>query len=109
MRIEQPQFFMYGVLLFACVLALSKSISSAKLKLHIRAISLAFGLGFIVVPGHGEFIIGPVLACFAPPLRSRLMILGGVFFFIWWAVSFGLLKRITLHIWTPPKGKKPDR
>ena len=63
MRIEQPQFFVYGMLLFMCAWAFTKTISSAKLKLHIRAISLAFGLGFIVVPGHGEFIVGPVLAC----------------------------------------------
>ena len=97
MRIEQPQFFIYGMLLFMCAWAFTKTISPVKLKLHIRAISLAFGLGFIVVPGHGEFIIAPVLACFAPPLRSHLIALGGIFFFIWWAVSFGFLKRLTHH------------
>jgi len=97
MRIEQPQFFIYGVLLFACAWALTKTTSSAKLKLHLRAIFLALGLGFIVVPGHGEFIIGPVLACFVPPLRSHLIVLGSAFFFIWWAISLGLLKRLTLN------------
>jgi hypothetical protein len=95
MRIEQPQFFIYGVLLFTCAWAFTKTISSAKLKLHLRAIYLAFGLGFIVVLGHGEFIIAPVLACFVPPLRSHLIVIGGVFFFIWWAISFGLLKCLT--------------
>ena len=97
MRIEQPQFFIYGVLLFACAWAFTKTISSAKLKLHLRAIFLALGLGFIAIPGHGELIIGPVLACFVPPLRSHLIVLGGAFFFIWWVISLGLLKRLTLN------------
>lgn len=97
MRIEQPQFFIYGLLLFALTWAFTKAISSAKLKLHVRAIFLAFGLGFIVVPGHGEFIIGPVLACFVPPLRSYLMVLGATFFFIWWVISLILLKYLTHH------------
>ncbi len=97
MRIEEPQFFIYGILLFACAWALSKTISSAKLRLHLRATFLACGLGFIVVPGHGEIIIAPVLACFSPPLRSHLIVIGSVFFFIWWAVSCGFLKRLTHH------------
>jgi hypothetical protein len=95
MRIEEPQFFIYGMLAFACIWVLSKTISSAKLKLHLRAFFLAFGLGFIVLPGHGELIIAPVLACLTPPLRLHLIAIGGVFFLIWWAVSFGLLKRLT--------------
>jgi len=96
MRIEQPQFFIYGVLLFTCAWAFTRTISSAKLKLHLRAIFLAFGLGFIVVPGHGELIIGPVLACFVPPLRSHLIVLGAIFFFIWWVLLMRLLKRLSL-------------
>lgn len=95
MRIEQPQIFIYGLLLFACAFAFTKIISSGKLKLHLRAISLAFGLGFIVAPGHGEFIVAPVLACFIPPLRSHLIVLGGIFFLIWWVITFGLIKRLS--------------
>ena len=97
MRIEQPQIFIFGLLLFACAWAFTKTTSSAKLKLHLRAVSLALGLGFIVVPGHGEFIVGSVLTCFIPPLRSHLIVLGCIFFLIWWAVSFGFLKRLTHH------------
>ncbi|MFA7351356.1 MAG: hypothetical protein WC009_11390 [Methylotenera sp.] len=104
MRIEQPQFFIYGMFLFACAWAFSKPISSAKLKLHLRAIFLAFSLGFIVVPGHGEFVIGPVLACFIPPIRPHLIFLGSVFFFIWWAISLGLLKSLTHHSSGTPNG-----
>jgi len=97
MRIEQPQFFIYGLLLFALAWTFTKTISSAKLKLHLRAIFLASGFGFIVVPGHGEFIIGSVLACFVPPIRSYLIVLGATFFFIWWAISLGLLKYLANH------------
>lgn len=97
MRIEQIHLFFYGALLFACVWGITLAISSARVKLHLRAIFLALGLGFIIVPGHGEFITAPILATFTLPLRSHLIILGGVFFLIWWAAAFGLLKRLTRH------------
>lgn len=95
MRIEQIHLFFYGALLFACVWGITLAISSAQVKLHLRAIFLALSLGFIVVPGHGEFIIAPTLATFTPPLRSHLIILGFIFFLIWWAVTLGLLKRLS--------------
>lgn len=109
MRVEQFHIFLYGALLFAGAWGISQAVSSTSVKLHLRAIFLALGLGFIVVPGHGEFVVAPVLACFVPPLRSHLIILGGIFFFIWWAVAFGLLKWLTHPIWTPPKSKETDR
>ena len=95
MRIEQIHLFFYGGLLFACAWGITLAVSSTQVKLHLRAIVLAIGLGFIIVPGHGEFIIAPILATFTPPLRSHLIILGGIFFLIWWAIVFGLLKRLT--------------
>ena len=95
MRIEQIHLFFYGALLFACALGITLAISSTQVKLHLIAIFLALGLGFIIVPGHGEFIIAPILATFTPPLRSHLIILGGVFYLIWWAIAFGSLKRLT--------------
>ncbi|MGR9037601.1 MAG: hypothetical protein ACU83O_13610 [Gammaproteobacteria bacterium] len=95
MRIEQIHLFFYGALLFACVWGITLAISSAQVKLHLRAIFLTLSLGFIVVPGHGEFIIAPILAAFTPPLRSHLIILGCVLFLIWWAVALGLLKRLS--------------
>lgn len=97
MRIEQIHLFFYGAFLFACVWGITLAISSAQVKLHLRAIFLALSLGFIVVPGHGEIIIAPILATFTPPLRSHLIILGCVFFLICWAVTLGLLKRLTHH------------
>jgi len=97
MRIEQIHLFFYGALLFACTWGISRAVSSTQAKLHLRAIFLALGIGFIVVPGHGEFIIGPVFACFIPPLPSHLIILGGIFFLIWWVVALGLLKWLTPH------------
>jgi len=92
MRIEQPQFFLYSGPLFAFAWVLTKSISSARCKLHLRTISLALGLGFVVVQGHGEFIVAPLLACFSPPLRSHLIVLGSVYFTLWWAIYLRLLK-----------------
>jgi len=97
MRVEQPLYFLYGVLLFVCALAFTKSISSAKIKLHWRAVFLALGLGFIVVPGHGEFVAAPLLVCFRPPIRSHLVILGVVFFFLWWAIWLRVLKSLPRH------------
>ncbi len=94
MRIEQIHLFFYGVLLFACAWGITLTISSAQARLHLRAIFSALGLGFIIVPGHGEFIAAPILAAFALPLRSHLIILGGVFFLIWWAAAFVVLKRL---------------
>lgn len=92
MRIEQLHVFFYGVLLFASVWGATLFISSARIKLHLRAPSLALGLGFIFVPGHGEFIAAPILAALTPPLRSYLIVLGGVFFVIWWVAAFSMLK-----------------
>lgn len=97
MRIEQIHLFFYGALLFACAWGITLAISSAHVKLHLRSIFLALGLGFIVVPGHGEFIIAPILATFTPPLRSHLIILGGVFFLIWWAIAFGFFRKLLRH------------
>ena len=94
MRIEQAQFFLYGSLLFVLALGIAFTISSVRLKTHLRAVGFALGLGVIVVPGHGEFVMAPVLAAFVPPLRSPLVAMGGVFFLIWWAAAFGLLKRL---------------
>ena len=96
MRVEQMHVFLYGALLFACAWGISFAISFAPAKLHLRATSLALGLGIIIVPGHGEFIIAPILATFTPPLRSPLVTIGGIFFLVWWALAFVLLKRLTL-------------
>ena len=93
MRTEQVHFFLYGALLFAGAWSITLAIPSARLKLHLRAFFLALGLGFVVVPGHGEFIMAPILAVLKPPLRAHLLILGGVYFLIWWAAAFSLLRK----------------
>jgi hypothetical protein len=95
MRIEQAHLFLYGALLCACAWGITLLLSSARAKFHIRAIFLAIGLGCIVVPGHGEIVLAPILAGFMPPLRSQLIVLGGIFALIWWVVSFYLLKLLT--------------
>jgi hypothetical protein len=104
MRIEQPHLFFYGALLFACAWMITLAISSTQLKLHLKAIVFALGLGVIIVPGHGEFIVAPVLAAFTPPWRTHLVVLGGVFFLIWWVVAIGLLRKLTHHSNRPPNG-----
>ena len=101
MRVEQLHFFVFGALLAALAWAITRNISSWPIRLHLRAIFLALGLGFIVIPGHGEFIAAPILAMFTPPLRSQLLALGGIFFLIWWAAALAVLKilhtRTTSH------------
>lgn len=94
MRIEQIHFFLYGALLFAGIWSITLAVPCARLKLHLRAFFLALGLGFVVVPGHGEFIMAPILAALKPPLRTHLLVLGGIYFLIWWAVAFSLLKKL---------------
>lgn len=94
MRVEQPQLFLYGVFLVLCVWGIARAISLPRVEIHLRAISLALGLGFVIVPGHGEFVVAPVLAALTPPLRSHLVILGSIFFAAWWAAIFIALKRL---------------
>jgi hypothetical protein len=60
--------------------------------LHLRAIFFALGLGFIFVPGHGEFIAAPILAALSPPLRPQLLALGGIYLVIWWAAGLIVIK-----------------
>lgn len=104
MRIEQLHLFFYGALLFACAWMITLAISSVQVKLHLRALVFALGLGVIVVPGHGEFIVAPVLAAFTLPWRAHLVVLGGIFFLIWWVVAIGLLRKLTRHSSRPPNG-----
>ena len=85
------EFFTYGALLVVIVLALTWPISSSLLRLHLRAPFIALGLGFIFIPGHGEFIVVPLLAMFNPPIHDELLVIGGGFFLIWWAVAALLL------------------
>ena len=91
MRVEQLQFFTYGALLVVLFWILTWAISSTLLRLHLRAPFVALGLGFIFIPGHGEFIVIPLLAMFKPPLHDELLVIGGMFFLIWWAVAVPLL------------------
>ena len=72
--------------------ASSRAISSVSVRLHLRAAFLALGLGFVVVPGHGEFIAAPILATLTPPIRPELLVLGGMFFLFWWAATLGAIK-----------------
>lgn len=102
MRIEQIHLFFYGALLFACVWGCTLAISSAQLRLHLKALFLAIGFGVIIVPGHGEWIAAPILAALTLPLRSHLLILGGVFLLVWWVASFIALKFLAHRSSKPP-------
>lgn len=53
---------------------------------------VALGLGFVVVPGHGELIAAPILATLTPPIRPQLLVLGGAFFLFWWAATLAFVK-----------------
>jgi hypothetical protein len=93
--VEQLHYFVLGALLAIAVWAITRAISSASTRLHSRASFLALGLGFIVVPGHGELIAAPVLATLAPPFRPQLLVLGGMFFLFWWAVTLVVIKLVS--------------
>ena len=96
MRTEQAHLFILGALLFAGFWVISLSISSDRIKTHLRAIFFAIFLGAIVVPGHGEVIIAPNLAVLFPPWRPQLFVLGGFYFFIWWGIAFAFFKKVGL-------------
>ena len=91
MRTEALEFFGYGALLAVIVLALTWPVASSLLRLHLRAPFLALGLGFIFVPGHGEFIVIPLLAMFEPPIHNELLVIGAFFFLAWWVVAMLVL------------------
>ena len=91
MRTESLEFFGYGALFVVFVLAVTRPVASSLLRLHLRAPLIALGLGFIFIPGHGEFIVIPLIAMFKPPMHVELLVLGGVFFLVWWAVAVALL------------------
>ena len=91
MRIEQAHFFLYGAIVIAIAWGISAYFSSTLVRFHVRALFLALGLGFILVPGHGEFIVAPILAVLVAPIVQPLLILAIFFFLFWWAISLTLL------------------
>ena len=101
MRTEQLHLLLYGALLFAFILVTANLISSRRLKLHITAFFLALGLGVIIVPGHGEIVVAPLLASCIPPIRFHLVILGSIYFLVWWGVAFFILSKIRYYSTKP--------
>jgi hypothetical protein len=73
------------------VWALARSIPSRSLRFHLRVVFLALGLGFIVIPGHGEIIAIPLLATLIPPVHPELLGIAGVYFFGWWVVILAIV------------------
>lgn len=92
MRIEHIHYFVPGAMLALAVWVGVRAISSRPARFHLRVAFLAMGLGFIVVPGHGEVVAAPILATVAPPLRPRLLMLGAGFFLFWWAATLAVVK-----------------
>lgn len=100
MRVEQLHYFLLGASLSVLVWLITRRVSVMAIRQHLRAVFCALGLGFIVVPGHGEFIAAPLLAVLRPPLRPNLLALGGIFLLIWWATAFAAITQL-------PEGKWP--
>jgi hypothetical protein len=94
MRVEQLHYLGFGAILALVVWACTRAISSAPIRIHLRTAFLALGFGFIVVPGHGELIVAPILASLTPPFRPQLLVLGGIFFLFWWAATLAIIKLI---------------
>jgi hypothetical protein len=93
MRIEQPYFFFYGALIVVIVWALSFVFSSAHIRTFLRTMSLSLGFGTIVIPGHGELIVAPILAALMmPSWRLPLIGLGVTYFLIWWALVYAVFR-----------------
>ena len=92
MRVEQLHYLAFGAILALAVWVPTRAISSVPLRFRLRLAFLAMGLGFIVVPGDGEFVVAPILATFTPPFRPQLLLAGGVFFLFWWAAILALVK-----------------
>ena len=86
MRVEQLHYLAFGIALASIVWLIASLLPSRLARLHLRAPFVALGLGFIVVPGHGELIAAPILATPASPNQPQLLVLGGMFFLFWWAV-----------------------
>ena len=87
MRTEAFGFFAYGVALALLALAVTWRVSPPLLRLHLRAPFIALGLGVMVIPGHGEFIVVPLLGVSQPPIHAELIAIGGFFFLAWWLVA----------------------
>jgi len=92
LRVEQLHFLAFGAILALAVWVGTRAVSSVPVRLHLRMAFLALGLGFVVVPGHGELIAAPILATLIPPIRPQLLVLGGVFFLFWWTAALVFVK-----------------
>lgn len=92
MRVEQLHYLAFGAILALAVWVGTRAVSSAPVRLHLRMAFLAFGLGFVVFPGHGELVAAPILATLTPPIRPQLLVLGGVFLLFWWAATLAVVQ-----------------
>ena len=91
MRVEQAHFFLYGAIVLAIAWGISAYFSSTLARFHVRSLFLALGLGFILVPGHGEFIVAPLSAALVRSVAPPLLTLASLFFLFWWVLSLTLL------------------
>ena len=91
MRVEQAHLFLYGAIFVAIAWGISAFLASSLVRFHVMAVVLTLSLGFILIPGHGEFIVAPLTAAVVPPIIQPLLILAGCFALFWWVVSLVLL------------------
>jgi hypothetical protein len=92
MRIEGPEYFLYGAILFAVILALTRKIASGKMKLHLRALAFTLTLTPVIIAGHGEAIVAPILGILLKAKFNAVMaILVAVSCIFWWVMALGCL------------------
>jgi hypothetical protein len=98
MRIEFPEYFLYGGLLFAGLYGLISRVSiSVRARRHVRALAFAFLLSPVLFAGHGESVVVPVLAILAAKGQSNPVVIVVAAFFcaLWWGVAFVVLARLS--------------
>lgn len=89
MRIEQAHYLAFGIVGVVVIWLITRGTSRDRTRRHLRLLALSFGLGMIVVPGHGEIVAAPILATLFPPRQPALLMLAGAFLVLWWAVALG--------------------
>jgi hypothetical protein len=92
MRFESLPLLLPGALLFALAWFVSAWIDRARARTAVRCMAFAALLGLVAVPGHGEFVVAPVLAALR---KGGVASAIGVFFIaVWfviaWVVAIGL-------------------
>jgi hypothetical protein len=85
MRFEALETLVPGAVLFAVAWYLFAGLGSARLRTLARCFAFATLLGLVVVPGHGEVIVAPVLAALWK--AGAVAAIGLVFVAVWFGLA----------------------